>query len=196
MKQSFVLYAEYLEELNMFTDSQCGLLFKAIMNHVNGKEIEIDDLAVKVSYSHIRRQIDKDIEKYKEVCRKRSEAGKKGNEVRWGNRKISQSDSKQSQNIANIADNDNDDEYENDDVNDNENEDVVTTASALYQTLCKKYGKDFVDERVERGKKYKSTNMQTIARWCEEDKKSKSSFGNERVLDFESIEKKLLERRC
>ena len=41
--------------------------------------------------------------------------------------------------------------------------------SELYANLCAKYGRSFVDERVERSKQYKGTNMQTVAKWCEED---------------------------
>lgn len=41
--------------------------------------------------------------------------------------------------------------------------------SVLYANLCAKYGRAFVDERVERSKQYKGTNMQTVAKWCEED---------------------------
>lgn len=42
-----------------------------------------------------------------------------------------------------------------------------------YQSLCEKYGKSFVDERMERAKKYKNIDISKIAIWCEEDSKKK-----------------------
>lgn len=42
--------------------------------------------------------------------------------------------------------------------------------SATYKSLIKQYGKEFVDERIERAKMYKGTNnLDTVANWCAED---------------------------
>lgn len=67
-----------------------------------------------------------------------------------------------------------------------------------YETLCRQYGKSFVDERVTRAKKYSGTTMATVAKWCEEDaaagrtKKTKFSNFPNRDYDVSDLERKLL----
>lgn len=66
-----------------------------------------------------------------------------------------------------------------------------------YDTLIPQYGKAFVDERVERAKKYKNTNMDTVAKWCKEDyehQKKTNSFNNfpQRKYDYDKLENDLL----
>lgn len=69
-----------------------------------------------------------------------------------------------------------------------------------YESLCRRYGKDFVDERIKRAKsvKYKATdNIETVAKWCEEDaagraKKTKFSNFPNRDYDVSDLERKLL----
>lgn len=42
--------------------------------------------------------------------------------------------------------------------------------AVTYNSLIKQYGKEFVDERIERAKMYKRTNnLDTVAKWCAED---------------------------
>lgn len=73
--------------------------------------------------------------------------------------------------------------------------------SALYASLCAKYGRAFVDERVERSKQYKGTNMQTVAKWCEEDfgkkpVRKRNGFCNfrERDNDYAELQKQLVQK--
>lgn len=50
-----------------------------------------------------------------------------------------------------------------------------------YDFLVNKYGKAFVDERVERAKQYKNVTLEKIAQWCEEDaKKTKMAKSGKR----------------
>ena len=95
----------------MLSNEQCGILFKAIFEYVDtGNVPEIENLTVKVLFSFIASQIDENAKKWKETCRKRSEAGKKGMATRWGdnkNNKVKQtitSDNKTKQTITNITD--------------------------------------------------------------------------------------------
>lgn len=114
-KKSFILYIERKKEIDMLSNEQCGILFKAIFEYVDTGNIpEFEDLAVKLMFSVFKAQINREAEKWKETCRKRSEAGKKGMATRWGdnkNNKVKQtitSDNKTKQTITNITDNDND----------------------------------------------------------------------------------------
>lgn len=86
-----------------------------------------------------------------------------------------------------------------------EKENAHTPKSISYESLCKKYGKEFVDERIERSKQYNNTdNLKTVAKWCEEDsKRIKASNGSRRKeivpawmetkqeYDFDALEKEL-----
>ena len=71
----------------------------------------------------------------------------------------------------------------------------------LYASLCSKYGRSFVDERVERSKQYKGTNMQTVVKWCEEDfgkkpVRKRNGFCNfqERNNDYAELQKQLVQK--
>ncbi len=68
-----------------------------------------------------------------------------------------------------------------------------------YNALIRKYGKSFVDTRIERSKKYPgSSNYQTVKKWCEEDyKKNKASVDKynsfpQNQYDFEALEKEFV----
>ena len=78
MKESFLLYTKYAENIEMLTMEQRGILFTAIMNYAAEKEPPEMDGMVKMAFSFIRVQMDADTEKYNDVCRKRAEAGKMG----------------------------------------------------------------------------------------------------------------------
>ena len=78
MKGSFVLYAEYLENIELLSMEQRGVLITALMKYVSGLDIPDMDEATTIAFSFIRSKIDKDQKKYEEVCSKRAEAGKMG----------------------------------------------------------------------------------------------------------------------
>lgn len=82
-KESFILYTQYLENIALLSMEQRGILFTAILNYTADLPIpEIEDNAVKIAFSFIRSQIDRDTEKYNQIRAKRSEAGKKGGRPR------------------------------------------------------------------------------------------------------------------
>lgn len=78
-----------------------------------------------------------------------------------------------------------------------------TPPSDLYNSLCSKYGKTFVDERIERAKRYPGITIQTISKWCEEDSKKQISKGttrfnnfHQRDYDMDAMEKALVKKSC
>lgn len=73
-KKSFVLHLDDLESLKLLTDEQAGQLLKGILTYVNEGDAHIEDPVVGMAFSFIRRRIDKEAEKYTEICRKRAEA--------------------------------------------------------------------------------------------------------------------------
>lgn len=151
MKESFLLYTKYAENIEMLTMEQRGILFTAIMNYAAEKELPEMDGMVKMAFSFIRSQMDLDAEKYNDVCRKRAEAGKKG-----GRPKKEEAEEKangfsddtkkangffEKQEKAKKPDNDND--------NDNEN-DIKKTYTCAFESLWAAYPR-----KKEKAKAYK-----------------------------------------
>lgn len=84
-KKSFVLFTDRKKEIDMLSDAQCGVLFKAILRYADtGERLESEDLVVQVLFSVFASQIDSCNEKWEAIKKKRSEAGKKGMKSRWG----------------------------------------------------------------------------------------------------------------
>ena len=77
-KDSFVLYAGYIEHIEDLTSEEQGQLFMAILRYANGMDPGALKGAVKMAFSFIRAQMDRDSEKYEEKREKRREAGKQG----------------------------------------------------------------------------------------------------------------------
>lgn len=85
---AFIVRADNSENILDLTDEQAGKLFKALFLHMEGKEPDIDDQSVRIIYRTMRGQVDRSNEKYEELRKKRSEAGKKGMKSRWTDNKV------------------------------------------------------------------------------------------------------------
>lgn len=149
MKESFLLYTKYAENIEMLTMEQRGILFTAIMNYAAEKDLPEMDGMVKMAFSFIRVQMDADTEKYNDVCRKRAEAGKMG-----GRPKKEEKDEKangfsddvkkangflEKQTKAKKPDNDNEYVNVNDNVNENVNENDNENEVIRYQQIADMY---------------------------------------------------------
>ena len=87
-KKSFLLFTDRWKEIQMLSDEQCGILFKAIFTYVNtGEPLETDDLALRLFFSFLTAQIDENTRKWEATRQARAEAGKRGMASRWGNSK-------------------------------------------------------------------------------------------------------------
>lgn len=82
-KVSFLMYLDYEEQFNLLTDEQLGQLMRAIMQYEKTKEVPELEGVLKMAFSFIKQQLDRDNEKWEEEKQKRSEAGKKGMAKRW-----------------------------------------------------------------------------------------------------------------
>lgn len=77
--ESFVFYTHYAKKMKKLSPEQAANLLFAICDYVeHGTEPELDDTAADMCFSFIRTQLDKDIAKYENTCKKRAEAGRKG----------------------------------------------------------------------------------------------------------------------
>lgn len=75
MKKSVILYADCIAILEELSFEQSGRLFKAILSYINEEPVtEIDgDPAVKMAFVVIKKQIDRDADKYHAKCEKNRE---------------------------------------------------------------------------------------------------------------------------
>lgn len=77
-KASFLMYLDYQEQFDLLTDEQAGQLIKAIIKYEKtGKIPELDGM-LKMAFSFIKTQLDRDREKYNKKCEKNKENGKRG----------------------------------------------------------------------------------------------------------------------
>ena len=109
-KKSFLLHIDSLDILEKLSDEQAGKLFKAIASHHNGSDYELDDL-LDLVFTPFKNQFNRDLEKYKKVSEKRALAGKKGGKQKQANLANA---SKCKQNLANLADSDNESDKDSD----------------------------------------------------------------------------------
>lgn len=78
-KKSFLLYTDRWKEIQMLSNEQCGILFKAIFTYVNtGVRLETNDLTLQVLFSVLTSQIDEGTRRWEATRKARSEAGKRG----------------------------------------------------------------------------------------------------------------------
>ena len=77
-KNSFLIYIDYEEQFSLLTDEQLGQLIRAIMKYEKTSEIPKLDGMLKMAFSFIKTQLDRDREKYEEKCAKNRENAKRG----------------------------------------------------------------------------------------------------------------------
>ena len=82
-KKSFLVFCDRVKELEMLSDEECGILFKALMYYVNnGEELETDSLPLKLMFSVFKSQIDENEEKYQKKKEANAEYYKKRKSVK------------------------------------------------------------------------------------------------------------------
>lgn len=85
-KKSFLIRHENSEQFDMLTDEQLGKLFRAMYRFSDSRvEPSFEDPMLKMLFSIVRGQIERDAAKYEETCRNRAESGKKGGRPKKAN---------------------------------------------------------------------------------------------------------------
>jgi len=128
MKNSFIIYHDYKEHLDMLNDEELGVFFRAIMAYeIDGIMPEFGGM-LKMAFSFVKAQLDRDAKKYEEAVEQRRDAGRKSAESK--KTKVTKSTSVESverdatKSTDNVTVKDNVDEDVNDNDNDNAHEDV------------------------------------------------------------------------
>ena len=112
-KKSFVLYSDQKELFEALTDEQSGKLIKHIFRYVNDENPTLDDPILKIAFITIKSVLKRDLNKWENQIKQRSEAGKRSAQSRKRNSTTVNERSRPSTDNVNVNDND------NDNVNDN-----------------------------------------------------------------------------
>ena len=147
-KKSFLIYFDWEETLNMLTDKELGIVFRALFRYAkNGEPTDFQDRTLSAIFTILKGHIDRDIRKYEEICELRSEYGKKGglkSGITRKNKSISgtsDNEAKQSKSLkteTNEADKDNEKDIDKDNDTDKE---IIPSFSE--KTVCA-YSDDFL----------------------------------------------------
>ena len=105
MKNSLVIYYDILEQLKDFSDEQFGCLLRAVINYDRTGELPTLTNELSFAFKFMKPVLDKNKEKYEELCEKRRVSGAKG-----GKQKVANATKcyQEQQELASVADNDND----------------------------------------------------------------------------------------
>lgn len=77
-KNSFILYIDYKEHVDLLTDEQAGVLLKGIFYYITGNgEPKLDDVT-KMAFSFIKQNLKRDHHKYESIVERNVNNGKKG----------------------------------------------------------------------------------------------------------------------
>lgn len=77
MKNSFILYQDYEQHIQLLTDEQAGKLLKAIFAYNQGNPFDLDPVT-KMAFSFIKAGLDRDSEKYQSILNRNKNNGLKG----------------------------------------------------------------------------------------------------------------------
>ena len=85
MKDSFVLYTDYIRQVDRLSDEQAGKLLKAILCYAAGRELpQMDDVSA-MAFDFIQSRMERDFEQYQRTVDARRESGRRGGEARAKN---------------------------------------------------------------------------------------------------------------
>lgn len=136
MKNSFVIYTDYMEQVELLTMEQRGILFTSIMAYASEKELPDMDGMTKMAFSFIKATMDRDMEKYRQTVEKRKEAGKLGGRPKADGSSEKQSKAKKANGFSEKQDKAK--KPDNDSVNDNDKKTYTCAFEALWDAYPRK----------------------------------------------------------
>lgn len=84
-QNSFVLYFDYIKHISLLSDQEAGQLFKALFQFGENGTVPDFSGSLLMCFSFISSQMQRDKEKYIDICEKRAEAGRKGGKQKQAN---------------------------------------------------------------------------------------------------------------
>ena len=94
-KRSFLLYIDLLATIEKLPDDVSGKLFKIILEYVNDKDPQIDDLLLQIAFEPIKQQLKRDLKEWESIRETRSEVGKIGGLKSAESRRLKQNEANQ-----------------------------------------------------------------------------------------------------
>jgi hypothetical protein len=77
-KKSFLLYTDYRQHLELLSDAERGKLLIALFDYAENSSVPELDGIVKMAFSFIKAQMDRDNKKYGSICKRNQQNGAKG----------------------------------------------------------------------------------------------------------------------
>lgn len=125
-KNSFLIYLDYEEQFNLLTDEQVGQLMRAIIKYEKTGIVPELEGMLKMAFSFIKTQLDRDREKYNKKCEQNRENAKRGGRPKKQTDNKKPNGFEENQMDAKKPDNDDEDDNDNEEDEDNNNNDVVS----------------------------------------------------------------------
>ena len=119
-KKSFILYCDFKGQIDLLSYEEKGMLLEAIFDHECGEPIKDLPPMVKMAFANIELHLKRNGDKWKEIQKARSEAGKKSGEARR-NKKLNEQNETKRTSVNFVEHNVNDNVNDNVNVNDNAN---------------------------------------------------------------------------
>ena len=86
--KAMLLYHDRMNIVNALSDEEAGELLKAMLAYsIDKTEKEFKSRAAMMAFISVRPDLDYSYARYEEICKKRSDAGKKGMAARWGKKR-------------------------------------------------------------------------------------------------------------
>lgn len=173
-QKSFLLYNENKEVFDKLTDVEAGQLIKAVFQYEEDKTYTLSNI-LEIIFTPIRQNLDKNTTRYNNIC----ERNKNNIEKRYSTKSTSGNSgtiqSTKSTN-TNINNNINNNKPKKKEIKKNKYLDYVLFAEEEYEKLLERFGKEDLDDRIEKlnhyigskGVRYKS-HYHTILSWSKKD---------------------------
>lgn len=102
-KQSFVLYYDIREPLELLNDDERGKLFTAVLDYAENGIIPEFSGMLAMAFAFIKKSIDRDTEKWDSTRESRIDAGRKGGLAKQANATFAKQNNQSVANLANVA---------------------------------------------------------------------------------------------
>jgi hypothetical protein len=77
-RRGFILHPDLIHTVRKLPPDKAGELFMLILRYTNGEDATPSDLLLEIAFEPIRQQLDRNREKYDEMCKRQSINGKRG----------------------------------------------------------------------------------------------------------------------
>lgn len=176
-KKSFVLYADMLQCIEHLTNEEKGILFNHLLQYVNDMKPVLTDRLLLTAWKPIELSLKRDLAKFEEVKKKRSNAGKRSAELR-AKEHVQQASTNPThvesvqQNTTHVESVEQSSTNPTDNVNDNDNVNVILLKKETKYNL----GEFSISEETETPKTEKKQKEKSCAKKEKENKPDLSEF--------------------